>query len=103
MPAYFTERRHLTLGKMGLYTFFSFGATDRTLYLGRHHAQRYSRANQDSRYHRKETAVRHPVPVRADVAGQIAADRKADEPASHQQPAAAWRRDTVDERQAHRT
>ena len=25
MPAYFTERRHLTLGKMGLYTFFSFG------------------------------------------------------------------------------
>ena len=25
MPAYFMERRHLSLGKMGLYTFFSFG------------------------------------------------------------------------------
>ena len=25
MPAYFIERRHLTLGKMGLYVFFSFG------------------------------------------------------------------------------
>jgi MFS family permease len=25
MPAYFMERRHLTLGKMGLYVFFSFG------------------------------------------------------------------------------
>jgi MFS transporter, ACS family, D-galactonate transporter len=25
MPAYFTEARHLSLGKMGLYTFFSFG------------------------------------------------------------------------------
>src|ERR1051326_706825 len=25
MPAYFVERRHLSLGDMGLYTFFSFG------------------------------------------------------------------------------
>ena len=25
MPAYFMERRHLSLSKMGLYTFFSFG------------------------------------------------------------------------------
>jgi sugar phosphate permease len=25
MPAYFTEARHLSLGKMGLFTFFSFG------------------------------------------------------------------------------
>jgi len=25
MPAYFMEKRHLSLGKMGLYTFFSFG------------------------------------------------------------------------------
>jgi MFS family permease len=34
MPAYFVERRHLSLGSMGLYTFFSFGGMAAVAALG---------------------------------------------------------------------
>ena len=34
MPAYFVERRHLSLGDMGLYTFFSFGGMAAVAALG---------------------------------------------------------------------
>jgi sugar phosphate permease len=34
MPAYFVERRHLSLSDMGLYTFFSFGGMAAVAALG---------------------------------------------------------------------
>lgn len=71
MPAYFVERRHLSLGDMGLYTFFSFGGMAAVAALGGWAADKLIARGHDAVFVRKAFTIAGFIIASTEVIGAL--------------------------------